>query len=86
MDDSKRNLSSIQSDLSSFKISTADQQSSIFSSIENINSALIDIIKGNNRLELSIIETDRELTALKDELKNQSNKANATDSKSRAAD
>ena len=86
LDDSKRNLSSIQSDLSSFKTSTADQQSSIFSSIQNINNTLIDTINSNKGIESIIVLTNKELTALKDELKNRSNKANAADAKSRAAD
>ncbi len=84
--DSKRNLSSLQSDLSSFKTSTTDSQSSIFSSIQNINNTLIDTIKGNKEIESKILQTNKELNELKDEIKKRSNKANAAGVKSRAAD
>jgi hypothetical protein len=84
--DSKRNLSSIQSDLNSFKTSTTDSQSTIFSSIQSINNSLIDTIKSNKEIESKIVLTNKELTALKDELKKRSNKANSADAKSRAAD
>jgi hypothetical protein len=86
VNDIKKSYSSVQSDLSSFKRSTADSQSSIFSSIQNINDTLIDTIKGKKELESKIVLTNKELNELKDELKENSNKANAADAKSHAAD
>ena len=86
LNNSKRTLSSIQSDLSSYKKSTADQQAYILSFIQSTYTTIVDTIKTNKTLEYNVIKIYNELAALKNEMKNSSNKANAADAQSRAAD
>jgi hypothetical protein len=86
IDLTQKKLSLIQSDLSSFKTNTASQQTSIFSSIQDINNLIVDNIQHSKEVEERIYETKNELFALKDEIIKRSNKANSADAKSRAAD